>query len=99
MLRASPDNVRRHLKQRIDRACATNELRRFTPHALRRFTVDELARAGVDIGTACAITGHSLAVMLKHYRQVSRDDKRRALAAARLGAFDDKKVIPFPGGE
>jgi len=37
--------------------------------------------------------------MLKYYRKVSREDKRRAIAAARLGAFNEKKVIPFPGSE
>jgi len=44
--RTSPSNVRRHLKQRIDRACEAQGVRRFTPQALRRFAVDEMARAG-----------------------------------------------------
>jgi len=57
----------------------------FTVHGLRRLAVDTLARAQVDIATAAAITGHSPAVMLAHYRQVSDDDRVRAITQARLG--------------
>ena len=68
-------------------------VREFSPHALRRFAVDELARAGVDAGAACAITGHSAVTMLKHYRQATAEDKRNAVAKARLGVVPGGKVI------
>ena len=58
---------------------------RFTVHGLRRLAVDTMARSSVDIATAAAITGHSPQVMLQHYRQVSVDDRLRAVANAGLG--------------
>ena len=68
-------------------------VRRWTAHALRRLAVDQLARSGVDVATAADLLGHSPEVMLAHYRQVSPDDRRRALAAARLGEAPAEQVI------
>lgn len=68
---------------------------RFIPRGLRRAAVDAMARAGVDIATAASITGHSPAVMLKHYRTVSSADRRRAVLDAGLGVVSEGKVIPL----
>jgi len=76
-------------------ACERAKVRRFTPHGLRRAAVDLMATAGVDIGTACTITGHSARVMLEHYRSATRADRRRAVEAAALGALPEGKVLPF----
>ena len=75
------------------------ELGPFTPHGLRRLVVDRLARAGVDVGTAAALLGHSPTVMLQHYRAVNDGDRRRAVAQARLGMLDGERVVegPWPG--
>ncbi|HHO49658.1 MAG TPA: site-specific integrase [Deltaproteobacteria bacterium] len=70
-------NIRGHLGAACDRA----GVQRFTPHALRRLAVDRLARAGVDVGTAAAVLGHSPAVMLSVYRQVGLDERRAAIDA------------------
>ena len=43
--------------------------------------MDRLARAGVDVGTAAAVLGHSPAVMLSVYRQVGLDERRAAIDA------------------
>lgn len=77
---ASARGVGRYLR----RACERAGVRPFTTHALRRLAVDRLARAGVDVATAAALLGHSPAVMLQRYRQVSDADRRRAMASARL---------------
>lgn len=72
-------------------ACEEAGVAKWTTHALRRTAVDRLMRApGVDIATAAAILGHSPVVLLKSYRQVSADDKRKAVAIA---------LAPLPAGE
>ena len=63
---------------------------------LRRLAVDTCARAGVDPATAAALLGQSPVVMLQMYRQVSEEDKRRAVAKARLGHFSEGNVVAFP---
>lgn len=81
--------------RRLRAACAAAGVPRFTPYGLRRAAVDAMARAGVDIATAASITGHSPVVMLRHYRTVSADDRRRAVAVAGLGSLEAPKVVPF----
>lgn len=77
----------------LDPACERAGVPRFTPYGLRRAAVDAMARAGVDIGTAAAITGHSPEVMLRHYRGVSESDKRRGIEKARLGVIPAGEVV------
>jgi integrase len=62
------------------------EITHFSFNGLRRLAVDEMQRAGVDVGTAAALTGHSPTVMLVHYRQATRADLRAALRRSGLGA-------------
>lgn len=81
----------------LRKACADAGVPRFTPYGLRRAAVDTMARAGVDIGTAAAITGHSPEVMLRHYRGVTEDDKRRAAEVACLGEIPEGRVVAFRG--
>ncbi len=87
--------VRTTFARNVARACAEVGVPVFPPHGLRRAAVDRFARAGVDVGTAAAFLGHSPAVMLRHYRGVSMDDLRGALAASRLGALDGGQVVEF----
>jgi integrase len=75
----------RSLLRWLEVLAAAEGVEHFTIHGLRRLAVDTLARAAVDIATAAAITGHSPAVMLQHYRQVTDDDRVRAVAQAQLG--------------
>jgi integrase len=59
--------------------------------------VDRMARSGVDVATAASLTGHSPEVMLRHYRQVSDEDRKKAVVKARLGHFPEKgQVIQGP---
>jgi len=69
----------------LRRACVSAGVRPFTPNGLPRAAVDRLARAGIDVGTAASLMGHSPAVALKHYRQVSFGDRLKAVEAAQLG--------------
>lgn len=92
------DTVRLGLGGHITRACREAGIPGFPPYGLRRAAVDRFARAGVDIGTAAAFLGHSPMIMLQHYRRVSLDDMRGAVAAARLGALDGGQVVPFNRG-
>ena len=89
--------VRVSLGGRIARACKAAGVPAFTPHGLRRAAVDSLLRAGVDVGTACAILGHSPAVMLTHYRRATLDDARKAVVSARLGTIPAGEVLAFTG--
>lgn len=89
--------VVRRLPGRLRRACEAAGVPSWTSHALRRAAVDRLARAGVDVATAAAMLGHTPAVMLEAYRQVSPDDLSGAMARARLGALGQGTVLTFPG--
>jgi len=77
------------LGRRLRRACDAANVPRFTPHGLRRMVVGRLLRAQVDPATAASLTGHSIEVMLKHYREVTDDDRRRAAERAMLGVLDE----------
>ena len=72
-------------------ACDALRIERFTTHGLRRLAVDTLARAGVDVGTAAALLGHSPATMLRYYRQVGLAERRSAVA--HLGHLPRGEVI------
>ncbi len=85
VLPASPKWVATSVGTWLRKACDAVGCEPWTAHGLRRRAVDRLARAGVDVGTAAAILGHSPMVMLTHYRQVSDDDQRRGVDAAALG--------------
>jgi len=71
---------------------------RWTWYGLRRAAVIAMARSGVDVATAAAITGHSPMVMLAIYRQVTDEDRRAAVLRAGLGALPAGSVLSFPTG-
>lgn len=77
------------LNRRLAAACAAAGVSRFTPHGLRRMVVNRLMRARIDAATAAVLTGHTVQVMLRHYRQVTDEDRRAAVALARLGVLVD----------
>lgn len=91
-----PNAARVNMQRGINEACEAAGVRRFTTHALRRAVVDRMARSGIDIATAAAITGHSPSVMLRFYRQPTRADVRAAVTKARLGALTQGEVVEFP---
>ena len=78
------------LQRRLWHACETAGVSRFTAHGLRRMVVVRLLKAKVNPGTAAALTGHSIQVMLRYYQQVTDEDRREAAEAANLGGLDDK---------
>lgn len=82
----TPGTAERLLAQALRAGAAQAGVEVFTVHGLRRLAVDTLARAAVDVATAAALTGHSPAVMLGYYRQVTEEDRVKAVALARLGA-------------
>jgi hypothetical protein len=43
--------------------------------------------AGVDARTAASITGHSVAVMWKYYRQATPEGRKAAVKRAKLGTL------------
>lgn len=77
------------LERRLRHACDQADVPRFTPHGLRRMVVGRLLRAHVDPATAASLTGHSIDVMLKHYREVTDEDRRSAAEQAMLGVLDE----------
>lgn len=87
----SPKAATQRVRDALARACSDAGVRPFTPHGLRRLVVDRMARSGVDVATAASLVGHSPEVMLRHYRKVNDDDRRRAVLMAGLGHF------PRPG--
>lgn len=85
LLPVAQATVEPRLSVAIGEACAELRIPHWTTHAVRRLAVDQLARAGVDVATAASLLGHSPLVMLRAYRQVSDEDRAKAVAAARLG--------------
>lgn len=82
----------------LPRACEAAGVARFTPHGLRRLASMTLADAGVDVATYAALLGHSPAVAIRRYQEVTPERRRKAAAAALLGVFSDEpKVVEFPG--
>jgi|GEM_PF-4134947 len=80
----TPTMVTGHFSSReMPRACKKAGVPRFSAHGFRRAAVDALQRAGVDIKTAADLLGHSPEVMLKYYREASREDL--TAAAEKLG--------------
>ncbi len=77
------------LQRRLRGACEAAGVPTFTPHGLRRMVVGRLIRAQVDPATAASLTGHSIDVMLKHYREVTDEDRRIAAERAMLGVLDE----------
>ena len=85
------------LRTRLARACRRAKVKVFTPHGLRRMVVDRMLRAGVDPATAASLTGHSVVVMLRHYRQVSEVDREAAVRRASLATFPvEDNVVEGP---
>jgi integrase len=76
-----------NVRDRLHGACKAAGVESFTPHGFRRMVVDRMARSGVDVATAASLTGHSVEVMLRFYRQVSDEDRRLAVIKAGLGHF------------
>ena len=90
------------VRDRLGLACEEAEVPRFTPHGLRRMVVDRMIRGGVEPATAAALTGHSVVVMLRFYRQVTEEDRRRAVLKAELGRFPTVGQViegPWEGSE
>lgn len=87
----------RAIDQGIRRACRDAGVATWSPHGLRRLAVDELLRAGVDVGAAAAVTGHSPTTMLRHYRQASEADVSEAVARAGLGVAPAGQVLTLTG--
>jgi hypothetical protein len=52
-----------------------------------------IAGAGVDPAVAAAQSGHSVQVMMKHYRQVTKEDQRDAVERCGLGVIPEGKII------
>ena len=48
-----------------------------------------------ELQSSVAITGHSPEVMLRHYRGVTEEDKRRAAENACLGAIPEGRLLPL----
>lgn len=53
----------------------------FTPHVTRHTATTNMLRAGADVGTVQAVTGHSDRTMLLRYTHASRRSKREAVDA------------------
>jgi len=70
-----------------------------TLHSLRRLAVDTLCRSGVPVEVAAEITGHSVKTMMKAYRQVTDDDKRRAMARAASARWSGCPRVRAPAAD
>ena len=85
------------LGRSLAQACAAVGVPRVVPKALRRAAVDALYRSGADVAAAASMLGHSPEVALRHYREVTQDDRRRAMELARLGYLEPGSVVELQG--
>lgn len=90
----------RAIYDRLEVACRAAGVPRFAPGGLRRAAVVALYRTG-DPSIAGAIIGHSPTVAMRHYREVSGDEKAKAMRSARLGHLPDPdgQVIELPAAD
>ena len=91
LVAGSPTVAPQIVRDRLKRACKAAGVKPFTPHGFRRMVVDRMIRGGIDPATAASLTGHSVEVMLRYYREVTDEDRRLAVLKAGLGHF------PLPG--
>lgn len=82
----------------LKQVCREVGVPEFTNHALRRFAVDQYCRQGVPVEVAAAALGHSVTVMLKHYRQIRDDELSSALERAQLGTTTPELTV-IDGGK
>lgn len=59
------------------------------PSGLRRRVVRRRVRARVDPATAASLTGHAIAILLEHHRELEAEDRRLAAASAMLGVLGE----------
>ncbi len=85
-------HAKRMIRREIDAACAAEEIPRFTPHGLRRYAADRMVDTGIDLKTVADLLGHSVAMLLKRYRQSTERSRRDAIARAGLGDFGGASV-------
>lgn len=95
VLSVTYNTARVGIQRELARACEAAGVQPWSSHGFRRAAVDQLLRAGVDIGTAAALLGHSPQVMLQHYRQATADDLVQAVQRARLGVLPAGDVVEF----
>jgi integrase len=70
----------RRMAEAVAKACTAAGVPVWTSHGLRRAFVTRGLRAKVPLEVMASITGHSIPVMLRIYRQVQDDDRREAVA-------------------
>lgn len=81
----------RDLRTRLAPVCKRVGVQRFTPQGIRRLAVDEVYRAGIDVGVAAAWAGHSPTIALAHYRRATLEDQQRLIDLAAPGRRPDDK--------
>jgi integrase len=79
--------------RRAVEACGLDP-KRVTPHLLRHGAITRLLRAGVDLRTCQAISGHRTVTMLMHYAHTARPEVDRAMEALRLPAPNVTQTSP-----
>lgn len=77
---AAPATMKPGLNEAIREACEAESAHPWTTHGLRRAYVIRAIRAGVDVATLATLTGHTVPVLLAHYRQVQDEDRLAAVA-------------------
>lgn len=75
-----PSSIKVETNPAIRAACEAEGIPVWTTHGLRRAYVIRAIRAGVDVATLATITGHTVPVLLAHYRQVQDEDRDAAVA-------------------
>jgi hypothetical protein len=71
----------------IASACRRLGLRSFSPHGLRRAAVNFFIDQGYDVKVIATFLGHSVGVLLEHYRTPTHETVERMVTSARPGDF------------
>ena len=76
------------MSRQLKKLCASAGVQHFTNHGIRRLAVDTMARQGIPVAVAAEQTGHTPEIMLRAYRQVAEDERKRvaAVLGPRTGA-------------
>lgn len=77
VLGVTPGSVGSTMSRQLQKLCAAAGVQHFTNHGIRRLAVDTMARQGIPVAVAAGQTGHTPEIMLRAYRQVAEDERKR----------------------
>ena len=94
LIRDLPREVGNVTNYAIPKACEQAGVPVFSPHGLRRMVAMELLEV-TDAKSVSKLTGHSVAILLRHYVRPTAERLRDVVLRSGIGSAAPGKVLPF----